>query len=212
MRGIERSGGGARLVVGAADWSRPLAPGESVAVNGVCLTVSSAGADSFAFDMLQETLDRTALSDKRRGDRVNLERALAAGDLLGGHIVSGHVDGTGTVAVRKAIGRDLLLRIACEDSLLAGMVMKGSIACDGVSLTITNLSAPGGTGSGRSGFFETHLIPLTRFDTALDGLREGGRVNIETDIIGKYVRRHIELAGISGSVTMDGLRAAGFDS
>ncbi len=210
MRGIETSDGGSRLFVGEAEWNPALKLGESVAVNGVCLTVSSFRGNTFACDVLQETLDRTSLGDKKRGDPVNLERALAAGGLLGGHIVTGHVDGIGSVVFSKAMGRDLTLRILCEDHLLAGMVMKGSVALDGVSLTITRLSEA--SSGARSGFFETYLVPHTRACTALDSLSEGVRVNIETDMIGKYVYRHMTLAGSSPSVSMDRLRSAGFDS
>lgn len=192
-----------RLVVQASPWDTPLAVGESIAVSGACLTLASFQGDRLTFDALQETFRRTSLERKRPGDRVNLERALRAGDALGGHIVTGHVDGTGAVrGVRKA-GRDWILDVEVDDSLLGGLVPKGSVACDGISLTIASLSER---------LFSVHIIPHTWAHTALADLKPGDRINIETDILGKYVARLLSTGGAGSPVTLESLRRAGFIS
>ncbi|MFC1461105.1 riboflavin synthase [Verrucomicrobiota bacterium] len=218
--------GGLRLFVRGSEWRPQLALGESVAVNGVCLTVSLLQGEVFACDVLQETLDKTTLGKKGPGCSLNLERALTMGSAMGGHMVTGHVDGTGTVVLRKAVGRDWMLRIACEPALLNGMVLKGSVACDGVSLTIADLkadSAGSEASSPEGSCFDVHLVPHTCLHTALSELNKGDCVNIETDIIGKYVYRYtcpqdfvqrcrrVNIDTGKSSITMDGLREAGFD-
>lgn len=190
-----------RIVVQAEEpWDWPLSVGESISVSGACLTLVSSKDDRLVFDALQETFRRTNLGQKRAGDRVNIERALRAGDALGGHIVTGHVDGVGiTRAIRRA-GRDWVLEIEVGPGLLDGLVTKGSVACDGASLTIADLK-------GKT--FRVHIIPHTWEHTALSDLKAGGAVNIETDILGKYVKRL--LPGGGGShVTLESLRRAGF--
>lgn len=223
---VEAVDGGQRLFIGAAEWQPCLAPGESIAVSGVCLTVSHLQEDEFACDVLQETLGKTTFGGKRPGCSLNLERALTVGSAMGGHMVTGHVDGTGTVVLRKAVGRDWMLRIACDDSLMNGMVLKGSVACDGVSLTIAGLDVSGHSSGGattdvtpgageacspRGGFFEVHLVPYTWSHTALSKLKQGNGVNIETDIIGKYVYRYMNTGERNPGITIDRLREAGFD-
>ena len=197
----ETVGGGLRLVITAAAWTPPLAEGESLAVNGVCLTIARLQGRKFACDVLQETLDRTSLGAKPPGCALNLERALRLGETMGGHLVTGHVDGVGTLVQKLAVGRDWSLKIACDRALLQGMVLKGSIAVDGISLTIAGLDS-------RS--FTVHIIPFTWGNTGLSELREGEAVNLETDIIGKHVRRWLESAGASAPLTMERLRQAGF--
>jgi len=197
----ETVAGGLRLVIAGAPWIPPLTLGESMAVNGACLTVAQIQGNNFAGDILQETLDCTTLGGKRPGAALNLERALRLGDSLGGHMVTGHVDGIGAVSRRQAKGRDWILRVTCGTDLLRGMVLKGSIAIDGVSLTITELDE-------RS--FAVALIPFTCEHTALGKLKEGDTVNLETDLIGKHVRRTLETQQAPTPLTWDRLRDAGF--
>ncbi|MBM4142265.1 MAG: riboflavin synthase [Lentisphaerae bacterium] len=194
--------GGVSLAIGHAPWETPLAPGESVAVNGVCLTVAGAERGSFACDALPETLARSNLGALPVGGRVNLERALRLGDRLGGHMVAGHIDGAGRIGAVRAAGRDTVLRVVCDAALLEGIVRKGSVACDGVSLTVASRQADG---------FEVWLVPVTRRDTTLGAAREGDAVNIELDMIGKYVRQYLgRAAGADGGVSLADLARAGF--
>jgi len=197
----ETVAGGLRLVIAGAPWQMPLTLGESMAVNGACLTIVQIQGKNFAGDILQETLDRTTLGRKRPGAALNLERALRLGDPLGGHMVTGHVDGIGAVSSHQAKGRDWILRVTCGTELLRGMVLKGSIAIDGVSLTIMELTK-------RS--FAVALIPFTCEHTALGKLKEGDPVNLETDLIGKHVRRTLATEQAPTPLTWDRLRAAGF--
>jgi riboflavin synthase len=202
---IALAGGAGRLLV-RADLEQP-AIGESIAVNGVCLTLAAFGAGRLEFDVLRETLERTALGDKAPGAPLHLERALRMGDAVGGHWVSGHVDGTGTlVSCRQEPGGDRVLAVRAPQ-LAGGIVRKGSVALDGVSLTVVELDAA-------TGVFGVHLVPHTWQATAFATLRPGDRINIETDMLGKYARQR-ENAPESSSpprstLTMERLRAAGF--
>jgi len=180
-RVVSMRGGTLVLETGYSD----LQVGESLSVNGVCLTV----ARPDVFRVVTETLRRTNLGDLRRGDQVNLERALRPMDRIGGHFVQGHVDGTGIVRKNGA-----LLRVEVPHELSSGMVSKGSIAVDGVSLTLVEV--------GRE-HFSCALIPHTRKHTTLGGRRAGDRVNIELDVLGKYVYRQ-------SRITPEFLRRAGF--
>ena len=180
---LSRTGGGASLSVRVPEsWTDPLVPGESMAVQGACLTVARVLPDGFAADVLDETLDCTALGSLRSGARLNLERAVAVGDRLGGHIMQGHVDAVGRVASLRPRGRDVVLRVAADPSTLRLVVHKGSIAIDGVSLTVSALSDA-------EGWFEVNLIPTTLRETSLSERAPGDVVNLETDILGKYVDR-----------------------
>jgi len=182
---MERNG--ARLVVGARLVLDDAAEGASIAVNGVCLTVVERGSDRIAFDLGPETLARTALADRRQGDRVNLERPLRLGGLVGGHLVQGHVDGVGVVAGLSRDGETARLRLRCQDEALAGLLIpQGSVAVDGVSLTVAALEGSA---------FEIMLIPHTLEQTTLGGLAAGERVNLEMDMIGKYVQRALAVRG-----------------
>lgn len=197
---MEKRGTGARLTVEHAPWLEPLSRGESIAVQGVCLTVTDTRKGAFECDVLRETLDRTNLGAQVGGARLNLERALRPSDRIGGHFVTGHVDGVGTVSTLTRESQDWLLAINCSNELLAGMCVKGSVACDGVSLTIVDVTEKS---------FGVRLIPFTLESTTLKGLRQGMPVNIETDILEKYVRR--QLARERGSpVTIERLTQAGF--
>jgi riboflavin synthase len=198
---LEKARGGAVVTVSHDPWDEPLVPGESVAVQGVCLSVVRAESKYFACDVLSETLKRTNLGATARGTLLNLERALRAGDRMGGHFVSGHVDGVGKVKAVTAAVRDWILNVECGEALARGIVMKGSIACDGVSLTVTAVSRTG---------FGVNLIPLTWQNTSLRRLKAGDAVNVETDLIGKHVRRYLETGKPESHLTLDRLREMGF--
>ena len=211
----KRAGGGARLCVQCSAWEAgdPLAPGESVAVQGCCLTVAEAVADGGGFeaDVLDETLRASALGSLPVGASVNLERALRAGDRLGGHIVQGHVDGTVRVVGVFPDGCDLRMRFSCSDDVARYVVYKGSVALDGTSLTVSAVPEPG--------LFEVCLIPTTLECTTLSLRREGDSVNVETDIVGRYVESFARAAagcaargigGAGGGVTEQLLQKAGF--
>lgn len=159
-------------------------PGDSVAVNGCCLTVTNDGGSVLSFDVSTETLAKTALGSLREGDEVNLERAMKLGDRLGGHLVSGHIDGVGRVSrVRKDPG-GWDIEIAVPQALGRYLIAKGSICLDGVSLTVNTLRDQGG-----ESFVGLMLIPTTVHITTLKNLREGLPVNVEVDPIAKYVER-----------------------
>ena len=194
-------GDGASLVIRHGPWETSLVPGESVAVQGVCLTVTSFRKGEFTCDVLVETLKKTSLSTTAPGAALNLERALRVDERLGGHLVTGHVDGLGSVKGLHVKGADWILEIACDEALLAGIVPKGSIAIDGVSLTVAVLNE-------RS--FTVHLIPHTLDHTSLKALKQGMPVNLETDIVGKYVQRYLGRMRDGQGVTLEKLRAAGF--
>lgn len=158
-----------------------LEPGESVALNGACLTVLDRGDGWFAVAAVISTLERTAIGTWSTGKRVNLERALAMGDRLGGHMVQGHVDGIARVARVRREADSLLIDLALGDGLQELMVPQGSIAVDGVSLTVNDLPMPDTVG--------VSIIDYTARQTTLGDLREGDSVHVEADIIGKYVQR-----------------------
>jgi riboflavin synthase len=177
-----------------------LSIGESIAVQGICVSVTRAGSEEFDCDILAETLAKTNLSNKQSGALLNLERSLRSTDRLDGHIVTGHVDGIGSVLDVKRAGDDHILRIGCDETMLANIVTKGSVACDGVSLTVVELDALA---------FGVHIIPLTWAETSLSMLRTGSTVNIETDIVGKYVQKQVHHRPES-TITLEKLRNAGF--
>jgi len=157
-----------------------LALGESVAVNGVCLTVVATSANCFSFEVGPETLLKTNLGTLQHGERVNLERSLRVGDRLGGHFVQGHVDGVGTIQERRIEGEWEFVRFNCPAEMTCLMVPKGSIAVDGVSLTLVEVGAD---------FFSVMLIPHTLDNTTLGFKKVGDRVNLETDMLAKHVRK-----------------------
>jgi riboflavin synthase len=176
------------------------ATGDSVSVSGVCLTVTGKGEGKFTADVSRETLSKTTLSSARSGTRVNLERSLALSGRLGGHIVYGHVDGTGGVREIRPQGEARVFHIQADPSIMKFVVYKGAVAVDGVSLTVSAIRPDG---------FELALIPLTLERTTLGAARPGDRVNLEADIVGKYVLRHLEGGG-GGGVTADFLKQHGF--
>ena len=157
-----------------------LAIGESVCHDGACLTVTEVGRDAFTVLAGAETLARTTLGNLRVGSRVNLERSLRMGDRLGGHWVTGHIDGTGELAIRRDLGANLVLGVRTPDALLKFIVEKGSIALCGVSLTVNAVDAE---------TFSVAIIPHTREETTLGALHLGDRINLETDILAKHVEK-----------------------
>jgi riboflavin synthase len=181
---LEQLGDAVRLSIRGPVVTSDAAHGDSISVNGCCLTVAELGGDSFAADVMAESLARTSLGDLDEGAEVNLERALAAGARMGGHIVQGHVDGTGTLIDRTPSEHWELVRFALPDGLGRYLVEKGSIAVDGVSLTVVEV-ADGADGS----WFSVSLVPTTLTDTTLGSRRPGDRVNLEVDVLAKYVER-----------------------
>lgn len=175
--------------------------GDSIAINGVCLTVSQQSLSQLSFDVMPETLHKTNLSELRRGSYVNLERALALGDRLGGHLVSGHIDGVGEIIGRRSEGNAVVFTVKAPQEVRAYLVRKGSIAIDGISLTIGDLTPEG---------FWVSIIPHTLAVTALQYLQSGDRVNLEADIIGKYVVAYLERRKTTQGISMDFLRENGF--
>jgi riboflavin synthase len=179
---VERGGEGAHITV-ASELAEEIDAGESIAINGVCLTALPTGARSFRADAMNETLTRTSLAELERGTEVNLELPLRPSDRLGGHIVQGHVDGVGTVTSVADDGFARTLEVEAPEQLLRYLAEKGSIALDGVSLTVTGLGP-------RS--FTVSLIPETLERTTLGQARAGTRVNLEVDVLAKYVERLLQ--------------------
>jgi len=199
---------GRRLRIDVGPLAEGLGLGDSVAVNGACLTVSALAGSIADFDVMAETLDKTTAGTLGSGSKVNLERAMTLGSGIDGHLVQGHVDGIATLAkIDRGDGGQWILHFSADEVVIHQMVPKGSVAIDGVSLTLVHVD---------SGTFSVSLIPVTRDDTTLGALAIGGKVNIETDLIGKYVLKTIRAmvdgsSGTSGgSVTLDTLRQAGF--
>jgi len=181
VRRVEPRMTGARLEFEASVVLEDAHIGDSIAVNGCCLTVVERGPDWWAADAVEETLQRTALGSLRVGDPVNFERPLRLADRLGGHLVQGHVDGAGTIAASKPnADGSRLMHVQAPSTLLRGMVEKGSIAVDGVSLTIVEVGPQ---------TFSVALIPHTQAVTTLGHKRTGDSVNLEVDLIAKYVER-----------------------
>jgi riboflavin synthase len=193
---VEDEGNGRALVV-AAPFAAEVATGESVAINGACLTVVARDARTCRFQAGPETLRRTNLGELKAGDRVNLERALRVGDRLGGHLVQGHVDGLGRIASRQRQGEWEVVWFSCPAELATQMVAKGSVTVDGVSLTVVDVTADG---------FSVALIPHTLAMTTLGFKAAGASVNLETDVLAKYVWKCLRGEGVS----RDSLRRAGF--
>ncbi|MGL5910034.1 MAG: riboflavin synthase [Phycicoccus sp.] len=183
----------ARLTVHGPLVTADVTHGASIAVSGVCLTVVESGAGWFTADVMAETLDRSTLGGLRPGDRVNLERAMAATSRFGGHVVQGHVDGTARLVAREPGERWEMVRFTLPGQLAPYLVEKGSVTVDGVSLTVVDVA--GGEE------FSVSLIPTTLALTTLGGLRVGGAVNLEVDVLAKYVERLLatRFAGAEGT-------------
>lgn len=183
IREIHREADSITLTIRATTVLDDVHHGDSIAVNGVCLTVVEFDNDFFTADLMQETLDRSSLGQVEVGSKVNLERATAVGQRLGGHIVQGHIDGAGEVISRTPGERWEVVRISLPKQLSKYVVEKGSIAVDGTSLTV---SAVG------EGFFEVSLIPTTLTDSVIGSTAVGTKVNLEVDVLAKYVEKMLE--------------------
>ena len=181
LAAIEQKGGDAhvRVDTGQLDMSG-VKIGDSIAVNGVCLTAVVISGPGFTADVSRETLSRTTLGDLRPGDAVNLEKALTLGTPLGGHLVSGHVDGMGMVVSRENEGRSVRFAFQAPDTLARYIAEKGSICVDGVSLTVNTVNGAN---------FDVNIVPHTLAETTLDNLRTGSKVNLEVDLLARYLER-----------------------
>lgn len=182
--------------------------GESIAVNGACLTVVEIDGKRFEVDVSPETLEKTTLGNARTGERVNIERAMRLSDRLDGHLVSGHIDGVGTITGKKITGNAVVITFGIPVSISRYVIKKGSVAVDGVSLTVNNCD---------EGWFEVSIIPHTARLTTMGIKGEGGFVNIETDMIGRYVERFVGLQSgdykkkdVKSSIDMAFLAKAGY--
>lgn len=186
---VQRSGNAIRLTIAVRKICADLAIGDSVSVNGACLTLSSRSDEHLNFDAVPETVERTALKYLKSGSPVNLERAMRMGDRIGGHFVQGHVDGVGVLLGMERKDNAHLLTIQADEDILKYMIPKGSVAVDGVSLTLDRI-----TGS----TFTVWIIPHTFDNTVFRQRRLGDRLNIENDMIGKYVARYVSGGSQSG--------------
>lgn len=186
---VDRVAGGAQLEVYAPEFGRDMSIGDSVAVDGACLTVVKFIRGAFLADVSSETLDRTTLAGLRQGSKVNLERALRLSDRLGGHLVSGHVDGVGKFVQRHVAGNSTIYQFQATTEVLPFLVAKGSVAVDGVSLTVAQV---------RGDNFVVAVVPHTEHSTTLAEKPIGASVNLEADMMAKYVRRFVDLYGGHG--------------
>jgi riboflavin synthase len=206
---IESGSRSVRLTIAAGPVAEDVALGDSVAINGVCLTVVEMRPPQLSFEAVWETLRKTGLERLRVGDPVNLERAVALGQRLGGHLVQGHVDGVGTIASIRPVGDSWWVWVEVSPELMRYIVTKGSVAIDGISLTVADSAER---------TFAVSIIPHTWENTTLKDRRAGDTVNVETDIIGKYVEKMLggyisqggELSVRHEGVTMDLLARAGY--
>jgi riboflavin synthase len=189
VRRIEKNGENARIVIEAHTVIEDTKHGDSIAVNGVCLTALDIKEDSFAADVSRETLDRTTLGRLDTGAPVNLERAVTPATRLGGHIVQGHVDARGKFVSAVDLGGSWTVRIGYPSEIARYLVFKGSVAVEGISLTIANLA---------DDYFEIAIIPKTWDVTNFSQLRPGDEVNLEVDVIAKYVERILGVGGADG--------------
>lgn len=186
VKNMVRTSRSVRLTINASKVVSDVKIGDSIAVNGTCLTVVAHGDDWFTADVMPETVDRTVLSRLKTGDKVNLERTLRVGDRFGGHIVSGHIDGVGTISGKNTNDIAVIVRITAEPQVMRYIVEKGSIAIDGTSLTVVEVG---------NDWFTVSLIPHTAGLTTVGLKSVGELVNLEADVIGKYVERLLGLSG-----------------
>lgn len=202
VEAVETRPAGARLKVRCSTVVEDMAEGASIAVNGVCLTAVSPRPDSFSADLAPETLRRSNLGDLRAGSRVNLERPLSPTGRLSGHIVQGHVDGTGELVSLDALGgENWWLRVRVPADLDPFLVYKGSIAIDGISLTIAALEGD---------LLSVTIIPHTYRNTTLAGYRPGARLNLECDILAKHVEKLLRKLDVKAPLTVEKLRENGY--
>ncbi len=202
---LELKGGDARLRVQTGKLPlEDVALGDSIAVSGVCLTVVALPGDGFWADVSGESLARTTLGDLKPGSAVNLEKALTPTTRLGGHLVSGHVDGVGAVLDRRDDGRSVRFRIQTPDGLARYIAEKGSVCVDGISLTVNAVDGA---------VFELNIVPHTLLETTMSGFHPGRKVNLEVDVIARYLERLLlgeRAAGSDGSINLEFLARHGF--
>jgi riboflavin synthase len=185
LKSIKKGAHSAVLTIGASEVLKDSKAGDSIAVNGVCLTATSITSSAFTADVMHETLDRSALSTLSSGSKVNLERAMAAGGRFGGHIVSGHIDGVGVVSNITKDDNAIWYHIDADCDIMKYVVLKGSIAIDGISLTVAKVDSTS---------FAISAIPHSVAHTTLSDRKVGDKVNLETDIIGRYVEKLMTFA------------------
>lgn len=204
FKGVTQQNGGSCIRIDCEAWANdPYQLGESIAVDGVCLTLVAHDATGFSVDVLKETLDVTTLAKLKHGASVNLERAMRADARFGGHIVQGHVDGVGTISAITPAGRDISIRIKASEQILKQIVYKGSIAINGISLTVAKVIS--------NIEFEVCIIPTTLRDTSLGEKRVGDKVNLETDVLARYgTQQEKEEAPTQSNITIEMLQNAGF--
>lgn len=198
VKSMTRGARSVRLTVGAKAIMADVKLGDSIAVNGTCLTVVDFGDGWFTADVMPETVERTAMAGLKSGDAVNLERTLRVGDRLGGHIVSGHIDGVGVIRSKETNDNAVIVRIEAPAAVMRYIVEKGSVAIDGISLTVVAAGPD---------WFTVSLIPHTAAVTTLSFKGVGSPVNLEADVIGKYVEKLLGLAPPQGSGGKRGLSA-----
>lgn len=205
---IDRHGPDAKMIIQAGFSGGNFVLGESISVDGACLTVTSFSGSTFTADVSAETLARTTLGRKASGARLNLERALRLGDRLGGHLVTGHVDGLGLFRERRPEGQSVRLFFEAPPYLMRYIIEKGSVAINGISLTVNGVSEKG---------FDVNIVPHTASETTTGDLKPGDEVNIETDLIGKYVAKMLtawgqpsEKGGSESRIDVDFLKKHGF--
>lgn len=203
VKSIVKGDKSAKLTIQANQIFTDLKLGDSVAVNGVCLTVSNLDGELFEADTMAETLNRTDLGTLKSGSKVNLERAMSVNDRFGGHIVSGHIDGTGTITNTKRNDNAIEITISTTRKITRYIVEKGSVAIDGISLTVVKVW---------DDHFQVSVIPHTGKSTTLLNKSAGSTVNIENDIVGKYIERFCTVSNTSKqeSITMQFLKQSGF--
>lgn len=181
---VDRVAGGAQMEIYAPEFGRDMAIGDSVAVDGACLTIAQFARGAFVADVSEETLAKTTLGGVRQSQKVNLERALRLSDRLGGHLVSGHVDGIGRLLLRHPAGNSTVYQFQVPPALMEFIVAKGSVAVDGISLTVAQI---------RGESFAAAVIPHTEEITTLKEKAIGSPVNVEIDMMAKYVKRFVDL-------------------
>ena len=211
VKGFAINGSSGRIKIKARKVLEGTELGDSISVNGVCLTVVTMQPGSFEADVTRETVDRSGLAELNVGDAVNLERAMLMGGRFGGHIVSGHIDGTGTVVSKKKVENSTVITIGADKKIINGIVPKGSVTIDGISLTVAELTDK---------TFSVAVIPHTGEETTLVLKGEGSTVNLENDVIGKYVERFMGIytgkeisessSPVKSGLTLDKLIENGF--
>ena len=192
LQSVRHGAASAQLNIAAGKVTQDIRIGDSIAVNGVCLTAVKFSSQGFTADVMAETLAKTNLGNLKPGDRVNLERALRLGDRLGGHLVSGHIDGVGTVAAKETLDIAILITINAPPEVLRYIIKKGSVAIDGTSLTVVDF---------KDDSFQVSLIPHTAKETTLGFKKPGDTVNLEGDVIGKYIERLLQTRETYGTAT-----------